>query len=186
MPNVFESLTDFMKSFVDDEPKPPLHVGEVMNCWTYLAILAEAISFEQIGLNMSTDPELRDFIEKTMAGASSQEKRLGDFLQKEGVILPPTPESKPLSEPSSVPLGAKFTDSEIANIVSVKLATSIVACAATASQSVRNDVGAMFIKFQEEAMTYGLMVKTLMKKRGWIKIPPYYMPPGLPNQKSNE
>lgn len=182
MANVIESLADFLKSLADDEPVPPLHVGEVMNCWTYLALLREAISFEQIGLNMTTDPELIEFIEKAIAGASSQEKRLSDFLQKEGVTLPPSSESKPKSEPNSVPLGTKFTDDEISNIVSVKLAASIVACAGGAAQSVRNDVGAMFIKFQEEAMTFGLICKSMMKKRGWIKIPPYFIPPGLPSK----
>lgn len=178
MPNVLESITDVLKSFVDEEPKPALHVGEVMSCWTYLTILEGAVAIEQQGLNMTTDPELRDFLEKAMAGASSQARRLTDFLQREGVQLPPASEPKPYSNPNAVPLGAKSTDSEIANAVSLKLAASITTCATAAAQSIRNDVGLMFVEFQNEVMTYGVMAKTMMRKRGWLKIPPYYYPPG--------
>jgi hypothetical protein len=180
--NLLGSLTNLIKSLNDDEPKPPLHVGEVMSCWTYSAALAEAVTFEQICLNTTTDPELREFIEKTMEGASSQQRRLADFLQNEGIPLPPVSEPKPLSEPSAIPLGAKLTDNEISNAIGIKLAASVVTCATGAAECIRNDVGVMFIKFQEEAMTYGMMLKTLMKKKGWIKTPPYYNPPGLPSQ----
>jgi hypothetical protein len=178
--NVFEALSDVVKSLVDEEPKPPLHVGEAMSCWTYLTILEEAVMLEQVGLNTTTDPELKQFLEKTMAAASSQARRLKDFLQREGVPLPPVSEPKPLSNPNAVPLGAKLTDDEIANVVSVKLAGSITTCATSASQSTRNDVGMMFIEFQHETMVYGTMIKTLMRKRGWLKVPPFYYPPGSP------
>lgn len=178
--NVLEALSELLGSLIDEEPKPPLHVGEVMACWTYLTILEEAVMLEQTGLNSSTDPELKQFLEKTMAAASSQARRLKDFLQQEGVPLPPLSEPKPLSDPNAVPLGVKLTDNEIANGVSVKLAVSITSCATAASQSVRNDVGLMFIEFQNEVMVYGTMIKTLMRKRGWLKTPPYYYPPGAP------
>jgi hypothetical protein len=45
-----------------------------------------------------------------------------------------------------------------------------------------NDVGIMFAGFQAEMLKYGASLKTLMRKRGWIKIPPYYVPNGLPTQ----
>lgn len=180
MKHLFEALADYFKSLMDEEPKPPLHVGEVMNCWTYYAALGEAITIEQICLNSSADPELKRYLEKTMEGASSQIRRLLDFMQHEGVPTPPVSEAKPISDPNSIPLGAKLTDSEIANLVSVKIAATILACSAAAAGSVRNDVGKMFLEFEEEAVIYGMLIKSLMKKRGWIKIPPYFAPPGLP------
>jgi hypothetical protein len=115
-----------------------------------------------------------------MEGAATQSRRLKDFMQHEGVPLPPVSEAKPLSDPQAVPLGVKLTDDEIANLISVKIVGAIMTSATAATQSVRNDVGKTFIEFQEEAMIYGIMLKTLMKKRGWIKIPPYYVPPGSP------
>lgn len=181
MKHLFEALTDYIRSLNDEEPKPPLHVGEVMNCWTYYALLSESIMLEQICLNSSTDPELKRFLEKTMEGASSQSRRLLDFMQTEGVPTPPVSEPKPVSDPNLVPLGAKLTDNEIANLVSVKLAAVVLACAVSATESIRNDVGKMFLEFEEEAVIYGMLIKTLMKKRGWIKIPPYFVPPGVPS-----
>jgi hypothetical protein len=179
MKHLFEALKDFFGSLNDEEPKPPLHIGEAMSCWLYLTIIEEAVMLEQACLNSTNDPELKEFLEKTMEGASSQSRRLKDFMQHEGVTLPPASEPKPLSDPDAVPLGAKLTDNEIANLISVKLVSSIVTCATSASQSVRNDVSMMFVEFQEETLIYGILNKTLMRKRGWLKIPPYYAPSGL-------
>jgi hypothetical protein len=103
-------------------------------------------------------------------------------LQREGVSLPPHSEQKPLSDPNAVPLGAKSTDAEFANAVVLKLVTSIIKCATAAAESVRNDVGLMFVEFQSEALTYGAMLKSLMRKRGWLKVPPYFYPPGAPDK----
>jgi len=72
-----------------------------------------------------------------------------------------------------------MTDDEIANIVAVKLVAAITFCATAASQAVRNDVGIMFLEFQTEAMRYSVILKSVMKKRGWLKYPPEYVPPGL-------
>ncbi|HHY71876.1 MAG TPA: DUF3231 family protein [Bacillus bacterium] len=180
--HTFEALAKVFHSLFDDEPKPSLHVGEVMSCWAYLAILEEAVTYEQLGINTTEDKELYNLLHKTMGAASSQATRLKVFLQQEGVPLPPTAEPKPLSDPKSIPLGAKMTNSEIANAVSVKLAASITACATGVAQSIRNDVGLMFFEFQTEVMRYAAILKSVMKKRGWIKIPPYYHPPGQPNK----
>ncbi|WP_261176540.1 DUF3231 family protein [Anaerobacillus sp. CMMVII] len=99
---------------------------------------------------------------------------------KEGVPLPPVPDKKPLSEPDEIPLGAKLTDNEIANGVSLKIAMAAVECAMANSQSIRTDVGLMWLEFYTEMLTFGATTKTLLRKRGWIKVPPYYYPPGLP------
>lgn len=180
MKHLFEAFTDYIQSLNDEEPKPPLHVGETMSCWVYLTMLEEAVMLEQTGLNSTTDPELKQFLEKTMKGASAQSRRLKDFMQHEGVPLPPVSEPKPLSDPNAVPLGVKLSENEIANLVSVKLVASITTCATASAQSVRNDVGQMFLEFQEEVVIYGMMIKTLMRKRGWLKVPPYFVPPGSP------
>jgi hypothetical protein len=180
--HAFEALMKVLHSLYDDDPKRSLHVGEVMGCWTYLAVLEETVSLEQLYINTTEDRELKECIHKLMGGASSQLEKLKDFLQQEGVPLPPASEPKPLSEPSSIPLGAKMTDSEIANFLGVKLAGSITLCASGISTSIRNDIGTMFFEFQFEAMRYAAILKSIMKKRGWLKIPPYYHPPGEPNR----
>ncbi|MFJ8236322.1 DUF3231 family protein [Ureibacillus sp. NPDC094379] len=179
--HTIEAMMKVLHSLFDDEPKPPLHVGEVMSCWTYLTVLEDSVALEQMAINTTEDKELNDFLHKSMGGASSQATRLKEFLQTEGVPLPPASEPKPISEASAVPLGAKMTDSEIANFISVKLASAITLCATGTAQSLRNDVGLMFFEFQSEAMRYSAILKSIMRKRGWLKVPPYYHPPGKPN-----
>lgn len=86
--HAFEALIKYLQSLFDEEPKPSLHVGEVMSSWTYLAVLEESVALEQLGINTTEDPELKELLHKTMGGASSQATRLKEFLQKEGVPLP--------------------------------------------------------------------------------------------------
>ncbi|MCY9659701.1 DUF3231 family protein [Paenibacillus chondroitinus] len=182
MTNILETVLDVMKTLVDNEPKPPLHIGEAMTCWTYLTMLEEEIASVQIGLNTTTDIELLDALHGSMEIATAQSNIIRDFMLREGVSLPPVSEKKPQSDPLTIPMGVKLTDDEIANALSIKVVANYMMCATGAVQSVRNDVGFMFASFQAEKLKYGASLKTLMRKRGWMKIPPYYVPNGLPTQ----
>lgn len=180
MENVIEAAINTIKSLFDDEPKSPLHVGEVMSCWIYLGGLQEAKSFVETAINTTTDMQLKHAMEEDIQLALSQIQRLESFMLNEGITLPPSPESKPKSDPNAVPLGVKFTDDELANLLSIKIVTLIINAATASAQSVRNDVGLLFAQFQAEKMIIGANIKDMMRKRGWIKIPPYYYPPGAP------
>jgi hypothetical protein len=153
-----------------------------MTCWMYLTMLEEEIANVQIGLNTTTDNELLDALHASMEIANAQSQTLRDFMLQEGITLPPVSEKKPQSDPHAIPMGFKLTDDEIANALSIKVVANYMMCATGAVQSVRNDVGIMFAGFQAEKLKYGASLKTLMRKRGWIKIPPYYVPNGLPTQ----
>ena len=45
MTNLLEAAKGIISTYADDEPKSPLHVGEVMNLWTYRTILEEINRF---------------------------------------------------------------------------------------------------------------------------------------------
>lgn len=182
MTNVLEAVVDVLKTIVNEDPKPPLHVGEVMACWTYLALIQEAAIFLQGGLNTTTDNELRQTLIESKEQCETQSKRLSEFLICEGIPLPPTSEQKPVSETGMIPLGVKLTDDEIANGIGIKTASAITSCAAAIAESIRTDVGLMFTHFLSEKIKYGASLKSLMSKRGWIKVPPYYAPSGLPQK----
>lgn len=182
MVNILEAVTNVVQSLVDDEPKSPLHIGEAMNCWTYLGMMEEEISLVQLMLNTTTDDELTAILHSAEKLASSQKNKLKDFMQREGVPLPPAAEEKPKSEPNEVPLGAKLTDNEIANSLAVKAIANTLACSKGAVESLRNDVGLMFVQFFGEKIVFAANLKALMRKRGWVKVPPYYYPPGLPSR----
>jgi hypothetical protein len=177
--NIFKSLTNIIESLTDNH-KTPLHVGEVMSCWTYLAFVSNIVTYEEVGLNMTSEQKLKDFIQKALNVAKSHQKHLTQFMRDEGIPLPPLPEDKPKSDPNAVPLGAKLTDDEIANTLVVNFVYAADTCAASASQCLRTDVGLMFLNFQSDKLALGYQAKSLMQEKGWLKIPPYYHPPGSP------
>jgi Protein of unknown function (DUF3231) len=181
MQNIFEAGFDYLRTRFDSEPKPRPHIGEAMGCWLYYTALAEEVPVLEASLNTTTDDELINLLKKSKDLGEHQMNILKGFMVKEGIPLSSSSESKPKSNPNNVPLGAKMTDNEIANFVSVKIASNIVMCATNISQSIRSDIGLMWAKFQAEKMVLGMELKTAMRKRGWIKVPPYYYPPGAPN-----
>ncbi|APH05618.1 DUF3231 family protein [Bacillus weihaiensis] len=182
MTTIFEAVKDFLQIKVDNEPKNPLHVGEVMSCWMYLALMDEATIYIQIALNTTSDDEVCQLLKQSLKQCDVQGERFKQFMKTEGIHLPPTSEQRPNSDPTGVPLGTKMTDNEIMNGLSIKTVAAVTHCAASASQSIRNDVGAMFTQCMLEKMKFGTSLKDAMRKRGWIKVPPYYYPPGMPTQ----
>jgi hypothetical protein len=111
---------------------------------------------------------------------TSQRERLHDFMIKEGITLPPAPEDLPVAYPNSIPPGVKLTDDVIANELSLKIVS--MRAAGAASESIRSDVSVMFIQFQAKKFSFAARLKHLMRKRGWIKLPQFYVPPGSQHQ----
>jgi hypothetical protein len=182
MTRALETIAAMIHNFVDIEPKPALHVGEVMDLWTAFTAFHEAHSLYQIGLNTTTDPDLKHVIINALESSKGETKMIEEFLLKEGVPLPLINSNKPISDPNAVPEGVKLTDDEIANLISVKIAASITFCAQAMSKTVRTDVGLMFFEIQIELMKFAAPLKNLMKERGWLRVPPKYIPPGNPKE----
>ena len=180
---MFESVSNIVQSLTDNS-KDPLHVGEAMACWTYLAFVGSIKGHVEVGLNTTTDKGVKELLQDGLKVVSSHKKELTEFMVQEGVTLPTSPEKKPESDPNAIPLGAKFTDNELVNTINLNFVTAADMCAASASECLRTDLALMFIKFQAEKLSLGLKAKELMKKKGWLKTPPYYNPPGgSPHQK---
>lgn len=182
MINILETFMDTLKSITVQDENQPLHVGEVMACWIYLAGLELAKASVQAGINTTTDEELKAILKEDMKLGTSQRQRLHDFMIKEGITLPPAPEDMPSADPNSIPPGVKLTDDVIANELSLKIISLMMRAASAASESIRTDVGLLFVQFQAEKYAFSARLKHLMRKRGWIKIPPFYVPPGSPHQ----
>lgn len=183
MANPIEAAWKTMKTLVDNEPKSPLHVGEVYYIWLYYTTIHESNVFVKAAMNTSTDDELLQVIKKSHEQCEGQVKRIKNLMITEGVPLPLVSEEKPNSKPNDVPLGVKLTDSEIANGVSVKTAYAVSMCATAASQAIRSDISLMFMEFEAEKAVFGAEMKVFMRKRGWIKVPPYYTPSGTPQER---
>lgn len=178
MVNLLETVMDTLKSMTDQDEGQPLHVGEVMGCWIYLAGLELAKTTVQAGIHTTSDHELKQLLIEDLALGTSQRKTLHEFMLKEGIILPSAPEDMPSSDPDSIPPGAKLTDDVLANELSLKIVSLIMQAASIATEAVRTDVAMMFIRFQAEKYAFAAKLKHSMRKRGWIRVPPFYIPPG--------
>lgn len=182
MANPFEAVWNILKTSIDttNEPKSPLHVIEVGDLWTYLTIVEEFIRYEEIGLNTTSDDEVIETLNDVIKICESQVKKLSQFMRQEGVALPEVSSAKPNSNPNQVPLGVKLTDDEITNGIAFKLLNCMQTCSKGQVDAIRNDVGMMWFQFYTEWIAVGSTLKTLMRKRGWLKVPPYYYVPGTP------
>ncbi|MDF2961634.1 MAG: hypothetical protein K0S39_3369 [Paenibacillus sp.] len=180
--NILESAIDTIKSMTDQDEDQPLHVGEVMGCWLYLAGLELAKATVQAAINTTTDHELKALLEEDLKLGTSQRKRLHDFMLKEGISLPSAPEDMPVTDPRSIPLGTRLTDDVLANELSFKILSLILRASGIAAESIRTDVAILFTQFQSEKLAFAARLKHSMRKRGWILVPPFYVPPGSPQQ----
>ncbi len=178
MTNIFENITDFIKTTVDGEDKPPLHIGEAFGCWLYLSALHEEVPGLDIALNTTKDRDLIELIQESKKLGQSQLDKLEKFMINEGIPLGMSSEPKPKSDSASIPPGVKMTDYEIANFISAKIVSNTTLCATNMNQSIRSDMGLLWLSFLGEKAQFGFKLKTVMRKRGWIKNPPSYLPSG--------
>ncbi|MRX73098.1 DUF3231 family protein [Bacillus lacus] len=178
MANPIEAFINIFKEVTDHEETSPLHVIEVGDCWTYLATLEEFIRFEEMGMNTTTDDDLVEMLKDALKICQKQAERLSGFLLKEGVELPNVTPPKPSSSPNEIPPGVKLSDDDISNGIAFKAVNLMIMAGKGQADSVRTDVGIMWFEFFTEFSLFGASLKRLMKKRGWLKVPPYYYSSG--------
>ncbi|MFC5447494.1 DUF3231 family protein [Paenibacillus aestuarii] len=178
MVNVLEVAIDTIKSLTNEEKPKPLHVGEVMACWIYLAGLEVAKVTVQAGMNTTNDTELLAMLKEDLELNNRQREQLYTFMLNEGITLPQGHEDMPPTDPNTVPLGVKLTDGVIANELSLKIVSLTIRAATANAESIRTDFGLIFLQFHAEKVILGSKLKQLMMKRGWIKIPPFFISPG--------
>jgi hypothetical protein len=183
MQNIMETIKSLVDEHFIDEPNIPLHTGEVMNIWTFYSFVDEAKRTSVLALNHTTDNELSHLLEDVIYNLEDKQlMKLKEFMKTNGVPMPDVSAEKTISDPEAVPLGAKFTDKEIANALVLKLSAGMLFCSRGISEAIRDDVGLMFTEFHTQKIIYALKVKKVMQKRGWLLVPPYYYAPGIPIQ----
>jgi hypothetical protein len=175
--NYFEIFKDAFVPFIDGK-KRPFNVGEVMNLWFYLIGTQQTLRIDQIAFNTTQDTELKAKLKEVINDVHNPMiKELTDFFKQEGLPLPnTTPEKSLVHDLKEIPKEIQLSDEEIANLLVYNLYIGINAAVRGLTESVRADVGMMFAKYQIMKVTYSITFKDLMKKRGWLHIPPYYNP----------
>jgi hypothetical protein len=177
----FETTLDVIGSLANSKSQP-MHVGEAMSTWTYLAFVESIVAFEEVGLNMTMEADLKKLFAASRKVAIGHREQLSELLRQEGVSLPEAPEGKPECNPEAIPAGVKFMDDELVNMLNMNFVVAAGMCANAASQCLRADIGTMFLKFQLDKLSLSYQAKELMERKGWLKIPPLFFPPGSPRQ----
>ncbi|GGA52888.1 hypothetical protein GCM10007416_27490 [Kroppenstedtia guangzhouensis] len=126
-------------------------------------------------LNHTGDEDLRNFIEDLIKTGKQEEEQIERLLKENGVALPPTPPERPVANLESIPVGARFNDSEIAISIARDLTTGMVACSQAMGGSIREDIGMMYGQFHIKKAQAGTTLLRMQKEKGWLVPPPLHI-----------
>jgi hypothetical protein len=158
---------------LDGNPKnEPMHYGEIHGVWHFSYNSKGVLSGYQVFKNHAGDDDLKDILDAAIKGAKMEIKELDLLLTENGLTPPPMLPDKPPVKLEEIPIGARFTDQEIAAIVAHHTATALVTCSKIMGISIREDVGAKFAKYHTEKAAIGLRILRLSKEKGWLIPPP--------------
>ncbi len=152
----------------------PMHYGEVFSTWSFLLTAKGAIAGYQTHLNHAGDEDLQKLLEEAIRGGQQEIKEIESLLKANGVALPPTPPEQPKANLNDIPAGARFSDPEIAAMLSGNIAAGLVACSTIIGQSIREDIATMFGQFHVQKATLGAKILRLNKEKGWLVPPPLH------------
>src|SRR5699024_3957410 len=115
---------------------------------------------------------------------TSHKNELSELMRLEGIPLSDASSTNPESNPEAIPLGAKFTDSEIINTLNINFVIVSDMYATDVSQSLRTEISHLLRKVHTGKLALGLKANEIMRSKGWLKVPPAYYPPGATQNKS--
>ncbi|WP_339204132.1 DUF3231 family protein [Paenibacillus sp. FSL K6-3182] len=150
----------------------PMHYGEIFSVWQASTVAKGAISCYQAYLNHSGDKELKKILEALIDQAELEIKECDTLLTDNGIASAPMMPERPPVKLEDIPVGARFTDAEIAAKIASDASLELVACSQVMGQSVREDIGALFAKYHLTKTALGLKILQLSKEKGWLIPPP--------------
>ncbi|MCJ8008760.1 DUF3231 family protein [Lederbergia wuyishanensis] len=153
----------------------PMHYGEVFGLWTYLMSTKGLLTCYQIYLNHAGDSDLQSLLNEASQLTTQEVKEIESLLKETGVALPPTPPERSKAALEDIPPGARFLDPEISTLLARDIAAGLLSCSTVIGESIREDIGMMFLKFHTERATLGAKLLRLVKEKGWLIPPPLHI-----------
>jgi len=150
----------------------PLHYGEIFSVWSGSVVARGAVSCYQAFLNHAGDKDLKKILNDLIDQAKLEIKELDKLLTDNGFAPAPIMPERPPVKLEDIPVGARFTDPEIAAKIGADVAIGLVACSQAMGQSIRVDVGALFAKYHLTKAALGVKILELSKEKGWLIPPP--------------
>jgi hypothetical protein len=164
-----------MGIFSGNPVNEPMHYGEVIAVWSYLASKNSMIAGYQTLINHTGDEDLKSLLEDMVRTAKQEKEQVEKVLKVNGIALPPAPPERPDAVLETIPPGARFNDPEISAMASRDLGVGLVACSQAMSQCVREDIGLMFGQFHVSKTQFLARMLRLNKEKGWLIVPPLHL-----------
>ncbi|CDN41207.1 Uncharacterized protein YvdQ [Paenibacillus sp. P22] len=160
-------------SILGGNPKDePLHYGEIFAIWTYSVGAKGMVSAYQAFLSHAGDKDLRKILENLIEQAKKEAKEVDVLLTANGIAPAPALPERPPVNLEDIPVGARFSDPEIAAALSMDIAAGLVSCSQAMGMSIREDVGALFLKYHTVKAADGVKILEMNKEKGWLIPPP--------------
>ncbi|MFZ5823994.1 MAG: DUF3231 family protein [Bacillota bacterium] len=175
---------NIIQGLVQSAQKPTTnpHVGEAFHIWTLSVEVGETRALLKVMLNHTNDADLKEWIEHFIDDLlEPMGKRIREFMQNEGINAPEVSAEVAKADERLIPPGAKVSDVLLAQMLVVKVVGLLEWTHRSTVHSLRPDIGPMCNGFYNHLLTQGYTLRTLMRKRGWLHIPPYY-DGGAPDQ----
>lgn len=150
----------------------PMHYGEIFNVWQFSTAAKGALSCYQTYQNHAGDKELKRVIEDLIDQAKQEIAECDTLLNSNGIAPAPAMPDKPKAELEDIPVGARFSDPEIAAALAADVSLGLVACSQTMGMSIREDIGALFAKYHTVKAALGIRILRMTKEKGWLVPPP--------------
>ncbi|MEC0172088.1 DUF3231 family protein [Paenibacillus graminis] len=150
----------------------PMHYGEIYNVWQASMVAKGAISCYRAYMNHAGDHDLKKILSSLIDQAELEVSECDKLLTDNGIGTAPALPDRPQAKLEDIPVGARFTDPEIAAKIAADVATSLVACSQAMAQSIREDVGALFGKYHMTKAALGVKILNILKEKGWLIPPP--------------
>ncbi|MDP1513148.1 DUF3231 family protein [Paenibacillus sp. CMAA1739] len=150
----------------------PMHYGEIFSVWQFSLVAKGALSFYQAFLNHAGDKDLKKILEALIDQARLEIKECDTLLNDNGIAPAPVLPERPEAKLEDIPVGARFTDPEIAAKIASDTTLGMVACSQVMGQSIREDIGALFAKYHLTKSALGVKILQLTKEKGWLIPPP--------------
>lgn len=150
----------------------PLHYGEAYDVWQFSMAAKGCLSTYRALSYHAGDKQLKEVIGDMINQAELEVSECDEILIHNGLAPFPGLPERPEARLEDIPIGARFTDMEIAALVSADSAAGLVICSQIMGKSIREDIGALFAKYHATKAAIGLKTLRLSKDKGWLIPPP--------------
>lgn len=150
----------------------PMHYGEVSEVWAFSMKAKGALSSYVALKYHAGDKDLKKMLEQLIEQSRKEIVECDELLKANGIAPAPAYPERPEAKLEEIPIGARFTDPEIAAKISSDVAMGLTACSAIIGTCIREDIGALFAKYHGTMLSLATQILRMNKEKGWLIPPP--------------